>query len=150
MSLPQKDARELVTALQEQLKRLPTQRDIDELTAHHFAKGVYMRELCIPAGHCCVGKIHREEHLNILLRGTIAVLTEHGVKRIDAPAIIKSSPGIKRAGYAFTDVTWLTIHPNPDNETDMTILEDRYIAPNFDEFDNVLPDEVTKRIEELQ
>lgn len=150
MTLPVKATRELVTALEAQLKALPVQADVDALTAHHFAKGVYVRELVIPAGFCCVGKIHKEEHLNVLLKGSIAVLTEHGVKRIDAPAVIKSMPGIKRAGYAFTDVVWLTIHPNPDNETDMQVLEDRYIAPNFDDFPESLPDEITKRIEGLQ
>lgn len=119
--------------------------DVDALTTHHFSDGVYMRELLIPAGHVCVGKIHRAEHLNILLRGTIAVLTEHGVRELTGPCIIKSNAGIKRAGYAVTDTVWMTVHPNPDNEQDLMKLEARYIAPDFEGIENVEPDQLIRQ-----
>lgn len=116
--------------------------DVDALTTHHFSDGIYMRELFIPAGHVCVGKIHKAEHLNILLRGTIQVVTEHGVKELTGPCVIQSSAGIKRAGYAITDTVWMTVHPNPDNERDLVKLEARYIAPSFDAIEHVEPDRI--------
>lgn len=106
--------------------------NVEDLTTHHYADGIYMRELFIPAGHVCVGKIHRMEHLNILLSGMIEVVTEEGSRFMEGPCIVKSPPGVKRAGYAITDTRWLTIHPNPDNEQDLVKLEERYIAPTFD------------------
>ncbi len=136
----QKDQRDLVQRLETQLQQGPT-LNVDDLTSHHFARGIYMRELLIPAGHCCVGKIHRDEHLNVLLSGKIAVLTEHGVKLLEGPCILKSFPGIKRAGYAVTDTRWLTVHANPDDEHDMEKLETRYIAPDFAALESK-PDEV--------
>lgn len=85
-------------------------------TLHHFAPGVYLREARIQAGHVVTGAIHKRAHLNILSQGEIAVWTEEGMKRVKAPAVIPSQPGIKRAGYAVTDTVWLTICHNPTDE----------------------------------
>lgn len=119
--------RDKVTALEEWLKTLP---QLPEDVHHHFAPGVYMRELRIPKGACLTGKIHRTAHLNILVKGDISVLTEHGVVRLIAPAVISSSPGIKRAGYAHEDTIWITVHPT--HETDLQKLEAELIAPSFE------------------
>lgn len=119
--------REKVMRLEEALKQLP---QLPEDVHHHFAPGVYMRELRIPKGAVLTGKIHRTEHLNILASGEISVLTEHGVKRLKAPCVIKSSPGIKRAGYAHEDTVWICVHPT--TETDLAKLEEQLIAPSFE------------------
>jgi hypothetical protein len=119
--------RENVLRLEEALKHLP---QIPEDVHHHFAPGVYMRELRIPAGAVLTGKIHRTEHLNILAAGEISVLTEHGVQRLAAPCVIKSSPGIKRAGVAHSDCVWICVHPT--TETDLAKLEEQLIAPSYE------------------
>lgn len=106
--------------------------DPEKLTRHWFAPGIYAREMTIPAGTCLTGKIHRGAHLNIISAGRIAVLTEHGIKEIVAPCTLVSDAGIKRVGYALEDTVWTCIHANPDNCTDMELLEARYIAPSFD------------------
>lgn len=77
---------------------------------HHFADGIYARELRIPAGTVLTGKVHKTEHLNILSQGKITVWTEEGMKTVEAPYTIVSKPGTKRAGYAHTDCVWTTIH----------------------------------------
>jgi quercetin dioxygenase-like cupin family protein len=125
-------SREKVLRLEAALRSLPNQIDPEAGVTHHFAPGVYVRELFIPAGACIVGKIHRHEHLSILMKGSIVVLTETGPVEMHAPSIVKAPPGTKRAAYALTDVIWVNVHPNPDDEPDLTILESRYIAPSFD------------------
>lgn len=109
------------------LRAAPDQIDPEANVTHHFAPGMYVRELLIPAGHCIVGKIHRHEHLSFLMKGSLLILTEEGAKQLDAPAIIKAPAGTKRAAYAITDVIWVNAHPNPDDESDLTKLELRYI-----------------------
>lgn len=96
---------------------------------HHFADGIYAREITIPAGTVLTGKIHRTEHLNILSKGEITVWTEDGMKRIEAPFTMVSRPGTKRVGYAHTECVWTTIHANPDNMREMPALEERLILP---------------------
>lgn len=101
----------------------------DELTTHHFCEGMYARELLIPAGAVIVGKMHAKENLFLLAKGDMTVWTEQGVRRVQAPFMVKTKPGDKRVGYAHTDSITINFHANPDNETDMTVLESRYITP---------------------
>lgn len=96
---------------------------------HIFAPGVYAREMTIPAGTILTGKIHATEHINILSQGDISVLTEEGMKRLQAPFSFVSKPGTKRVGYAHTDVVWTTIHVT--NETDLDKIEAEVIAKDF-------------------
>lgn len=103
-------------------------------TVHHFAPGVYMRELRIPAGVALTGKIHKTEHLNILAQGELEVATEDGSKLLTACTVIKSNPGIKRAGFAHKDSVWITVHPNVDNEQDVNALESRLVTETYEQF----------------
>lgn len=98
---------------------------------HHFADGLYGRELHIPAGTMLTGKIHKGEHLNFLTRGDITVWTEDGMRRLKAPAVIVSKPGTKRVGFAHTDTVWVTVHAS--QQTDLAALEAELIEPEFDE-----------------
>lgn len=112
--------REQIQALEAELAQLPTR--IHELPVkHHFAPGVYAREMTIPAGVMLTGKTHRTQHLNIVSAGDITVWTEQGMKRIRAPYAFVSYPGTKRVGYAHADTVWTTVHAT--NETDLEKLE---------------------------
>lgn len=114
-------------ALEDAIRELPIQIDPEELTTHHFAPGLYLRELFIPAGTVLTGKIHRFETMNILLKGSIRVTTDNGMKTLDAPQIFNSKPGTKKAGFAITDTTWLNVHPT--EETDLKEIEREFIIP---------------------
>lgn len=103
---------------------------------HHFSDGVYVRELFIPKGTMLIGKRHRKETMNILLKGSLSVFVdedgkivgENGkpvVKRIDAPAIFVSPPFSKKMGYAHEDTIFLNIHTT--SETDLEKIEDEFI-----------------------
>lgn len=89
---------------------------------HHICNGVYARELFIPAGTVLTGRIHKTKHISILQQGDISVMTEDGMKRMQAPAVIQSAVGMKRAGFAHTDTIWITIHPT--NLTEIEEIED--------------------------
>jgi len=128
--LPQ-NAREFILAVEGRMRELPAQMEIEPV--HHFSKGIYARELRIPAGTLLTGKIHKFENLNIISQGDISVFTEEGVKRIQAPCTIVSPPGTKRIGYAHTDTVWTTIHAT--EETGLEALESELIAASFEEFE---------------
>jgi len=94
---------------------------------HHWADGIYGREMFIPAGTVLTGKIHRFATLNFLMQGEITVTTPDGMKRIKAPAIFTSEPGCKKAGYAHTDVVWVNVHPT--KLRDVASIEAKFIEP---------------------
>lgn len=91
---------------------------------HDFISGVYSRTITINKGIAFCGHTHRYECINIISSGKVLVATEEGSKEICAPYIWKSGPGVKRVGLALEDVTWTTIHSNPDNIQDIDEIED--------------------------
>ena len=111
-------------ALERAIVQLPP---ADTSETHHFADGIYGREMFIPAGTVLTGKIHRFSTLNVLIEGEITVTTPEGMRRLKAPAIFVSPPGGKKAGFAHTDVRWLNVHPT--EETDLAAIESQFIEP---------------------
>ena len=90
---------------------------------HHFADGIYAREMFIPAGVVLTGAVHKTNHMCILSVGHVRVATEDGPVELVGPAVLTAKPGTKRAIYALEDSVWTNIHAT--NETDVDkIVED--------------------------
>lgn len=96
-------------------------------TSHFFPNGLYAREIFIKSGTLLTGKAHKEEHLNIISKGKIAVWTEDGMKIVSAPCTMVSKAGIKRIGYAIEDTVWTTIHANFANCVEIEKLEQELV-----------------------
>lgn len=127
-----------IMALEESMRSHPERiledgRPIELETIHHFAPGMYARELRIPAGVLLTGKIHKHAHLNMLVKGRIEISNAEGSKEMIAPQIFVSPPGTKRAGYAHEDSVWVTIHAT--TETDLEQLERDIVVDSFDELE---------------
>ena len=121
--------RDEILRLEDAIKTCP-QIDPEPLTKHHFAPGIYTRELFIPAGTVLTGKIHRHEIMNVLVSGTLKVTTDDGIETLTGPMIFNSKAGTKKAAVTLTDVIWLNIHPT--ESTDLQEIEKEFIAPSFD------------------
>lgn len=104
-------------------------------TFHHFAPGVYMREIKIPKGARVVGMIHKTTHLNILSKGRLALATEEGVKIVEASMVVLSEPGVKRLAEALEDSVWITVHPNPTEERDVEKIRDSLVVETFEQLE---------------
>jgi hypothetical protein len=117
--VPNKTLREKVNRLEAEIEKLP-QCEIP--LVHHFAPGLYLREMLMPKNAVLTGAVHKTEHICILSKGHVKVVTEEGVVDLIAPATIHSLPGAKRAIVAIEDSVWTNIHHNPDNIQDPDIL----------------------------
>lgn len=131
------DRLELITILEQNIKDfleknqcLDGIESIDPPLTHHFSPSVYGREMLINKGSLIVGKTHRHAHLNIISKGKILVATEYGVQLLESPCSFISEIGIKRAVFAIEDTIWTTIHPNPTDTQDLSLLEDQLIVPD--------------------
>lgn len=133
-----------VRDVQQQLSDSPDQIDVP--VQHHFAPGVYMRQMDAAAGTLVVSKMHRTEHMNILLKGSLTVATEDGIQLMTAPCVLKSMPGTKRIGYFHEDSSWITIHPTSD--TDLEKIEQQVIVPD-DQIDQFLAS-LPNRLKEIE
>ena len=125
--------REQVMALETAMRDMPDQLTEEDLTTHHFADGVYLREMYMPEGSVVVGKIHRTKHLTIIASGTVQITTDKGIETITGPAIFVSPAGAKKAIHAITEATLM--NPHPTEETDLVKIEQQFIAPSFEALD---------------
>jgi len=107
----------------------------DEITeypvTHHFAPGMYAREMFIPKGATIVGKVHKHSHLNTIAYGDICVATFAGVERHVGHKTLVSPAGVQRVVYANENTCWTTYHLT--NETDLQKIEEEIIMP-FSEY----------------
>ena len=121
--------RQAIVALEKELLQLP---QAEMPVEHYFADGLYGRALHIPK-HCCLtGAIHKREHINILAKGEITVLTDDGPQRIKAPYVMVSKPGTKRAGFAHEDCVWITVHAC--DETEVEKAEAALVTNDYEEW----------------
>ena len=117
-----------VDKLAEVMRQMP-QADVP--VTHRFLDGVYVREVLMKKGLIVVGKIHKQEHIAIISKGRATVLTEDGLKEIEAPCTFKSPPGVRRALVIHEDMVWTTIHRT--DETNLDKIEAQLIAPSFEQ-----------------
>jgi hypothetical protein len=137
--------REAILVLEEAMRQFD---QLDLPLKHTFAPGQYAREIRLPKGCIVVGKIHRHAHLNIVSRGRVTVVTEFGLKEIDAreePVTFTSDAGSKRALYCHEETIWTTIHSV--QSTDLAEIEREIIAPTYAELDAFMARECVKLIE---
>jgi hypothetical protein len=103
---------------------------------HHFAPGLYGREILLPAGVWIVGKIHKHAHLNTISKGHVTVVTEFASEELRGPVTFTSIAGSKRAVVAHEDTIWTTYHPHPNPMATIEEIENWVIAKTFAEYDS--------------
>lgn len=86
-------------------------------TRHHFAPGVYVREMTVPKTVTATGAVHKTEHLTIIC-GHCVLTTDEGPKEFKGYHVIASKPGAKRAIYAIEETIVTTIHPTEETDLD--------------------------------
>lgn len=121
-----------VYELEQQIKNLP---QAPMPTVNDFIPGVYARTMYLLAGTCLTGEIHSTESFFVMRSGLLAVTTDGGEKLLGPGDMLKSSPGSKRAGLAFTDCVLTEFFHNPEELRDETDIRKFFSIP---EPENVL------------
>jgi len=94
---------------------------------HHFAPGIYAREMRVPAGAIVTSKVHKFENLSILSKGRMALYMEDGtVREVSAGFHIVAPPGSRRVAVVLEDAVWTCMH-NTD-ERDLAKIEAHFVA----------------------
>lgn len=108
---------------------------------NHFSKGVYAREMRLAQGTMIVGEIHKFENLNILSQGTVTVVSQDGVKTLEAPYTFVGTPGAKRIIYAHEHAIWTVIHGT--DLKDPVDIEKEFVVKDYDEIYLASPRELS-------
>lgn len=96
---------------------------------HKFAPGLYFREIRIPAGTLMTGRVHRFEHVSVMVSGEMTTLVDGEMRRIAGYHPFIAPAGTKRVGYAHTEVIWVTVHLNADELRDIAEIESVLCEP---------------------
>jgi len=105
---------------------------IDCPLRHWFPKGMYVREITMPAGAFITSKIHRFESPFTVSKGRVSVYTDGGgVEEIEAPYTGITSPGTRRALFIHEDTVWTTYHTNPDDIDDPVKMVEFLTEPHI-------------------
>jgi len=122
------NVRQKIETLQTELLKMP-QADIQ--TIHTFAFGKYYRTIVVPPWVVLTGAAHKTDYKVKLEKGKIAVNVDDKIKILEAPCEFNAAAGAQRAGRVFEEeVVWTDVYDNPDDCTDIDVLEDRlYVVP---------------------
>jgi len=115
-------SRKSVERLEAHLLQFP---EVEIKTEHRFAPGIYVRQVTIPAGVACTGAACKFDHLSVMVRGKMRVLADGSMQDIEGYHEWIAAAGVKRVGVALEETVWFTVHPNPDDERDLNVLEAR-------------------------
>jgi hypothetical protein len=103
---------------------------------HRFAPGCYIREIFMPKHSVVIGKIHKTEHFNTILHGSVTVVHVNDEGKLErnhyqAPCTFVSKAGVQKCVLMHTDCLWQTIHIT--KETDVDKIEQDIIAESYDD-----------------
>lgn len=99
---------------------------VDCPVVHYFAPGMWARQITIPAGVALVGAVHKTDNLAVLSQGTIMLVTNGQPIELTAPCTVMVKAGQKNAAVAINDAVWTNFFPNPENETDLDKLVEKF------------------------
>ena len=125
LTLVNQVTREQIERLQSQMAAMP---QAELVTEHSFSPGMYLRKVFRPAGTLIVGKVHKEPHFFLCVKGEIIAWTEGGMKHLYAGDVLESKPGTKRVTLAVTDAIGITIHRT--DKTNLDEIETELIEPD--------------------
>lgn len=124
-------------ALIDRLKSLTSKEIEKELMAepqvrcpvvHHFAPGICIREVSMPADTLAFGHHQKFEHLNVMLKGKVMMLDESGnTQEITAPHMYVAKPG-RKLGYVVEDMVWQNIYAT--DLKDANAVEEYFVEKN--------------------
>lgn len=89
--------------------------------AHFTAPGQIARRMEISAGTTVTGAIHKIEHLVIIAKGRLRIVTEHGTRDVTAGDVITCKPGMKNAVTALEDSAWVNVFALDETDPDKLV-----------------------------
>lgn len=107
-----------VRRLADELTKVP---QVDCPIRHHFAPGVYAREITIPKGVVLVGAVHKQENLAILSKGRLQLVVDGGTRIIEAPAVVRVMPGMQNAAVALEEAVWTNVFATTETDPDKLV-----------------------------
>jgi len=95
-------------------------------TNHILSDGVYIKAFIVPKGLKLYTKRFPDNHISILAKGSVLMDNGHENLKITAPMNVKIDAMTRYKIITLEDSVWYCVHANPDNETDLKVLNETY------------------------
>lgn len=79
-----------------------------------FGAHLATRSVSAPAGAVIVGAVHKYPTLNVLTKGRVIMVSEHGRRVLVAPCMYMQEANVKKAGWVVEDCTLTNVVMMPD------------------------------------
>lgn len=113
-----------IASLEQYVRALPQA----ELPTRHFWSNddrMYCRAVFRKAGVVIIGKVHKKEHLYLVMHGRVQI----GKTEYPAGSIVVSTPGTQRAVFALEDSECATVHLLDTPTRDLNLIEQELLEP---------------------
>jgi hypothetical protein len=88
---------------------------------HHFAPSIYIRECHFKKGTLVVGREHKSQHLNFLVKGKVRLIDGDKKEQVlEAPLMLVAEAG-RKVAFIEEDTVWQNIYAT--NEKDLSVLD---------------------------
>jgi len=78
---------------------------------HYHTDELYGRRIIVPSGAVFTTRVHRSDHISIMLRGHITIVDQDGNKAdVIAPDAFVTKKGTHRIVYVHDEVEFMTVH----------------------------------------
>lgn len=87
-----------------------------EFSDKHAVFGAHLatRSVSAPAGSVIVGAVHKYPTLNVLMKGRVIMVSEHGRRTLIAPCMYMQEANVKKAGWVIEDCTLTNVVMMPE------------------------------------
>lgn len=92
--------------------------EFDPCVVHHFAAGVYAKQMTLPRDAYAEKHVHSYDHMSILAKGHVFVYVDGVEEEYVAPACICIKRGQKHKILAIEDSVWFCIHATDETDPD--------------------------------
>lgn len=106
-----------------------------------FANGMAARTMSMEADQLVIGRMHKHEHLFVVLYGDLTITGVDGTRRMGPGDMMASKPYAKRVIRSHAASMMLTVHRT--DTTDEALLPDELLVPESDETDHEMLQGVT-------
>jgi hypothetical protein len=77
----------------------------------YFGDRVYVRERLFKKGTFITGRVHKYDHVSIMVSGELSMWTaEDGLVNLKGYNAVRAKSGVKRVGFVVEDTLWITAH----------------------------------------
>lgn len=87
---------------------------------HTFTKGMYAREIFMPAGSWIISETHLTQHQYVISKGAVTVWIDEVEYLLQAPFSGVTEPNTRRILFVMEDTVWTCFHPTkikPENNS---------------------------------